>query len=219
MAQLAKTDSSLAARHELYQHRVPEELYDIQKDPDCLHNLIKSPEHQQQLNQLRTKLEQWMVQTKDGMLSVFQHRDDAAAREAYVAAQEKEADERRAGGKGKAKKAAAGKAAAAAPRKRNDLITFALPESISAGKPITLKIEHDLPANLGEQILTVTIKGGPAGKRLDRKTIKASGRGTAEVTFDVPADLPDGVVSFAAFVGADFPTSLQHIQSKPQPAR
>lgn len=221
MAELAKSDSTLAARHELYQHRVPEELYDIQKDPDCLHNLLKSPEHQDQLNQLRARLEQWMVDTKDGMLAVFRQRDNAAAREAYVAAQEKEAADRQAGGKGKAKKAAPAKDAGAttAPRRRGDLIAFALPQTIAAGKPVTLKIEHDLPANLGEQILTVTLKGGLAGKRLDRKTVKARGRGTAEVTFDLPADVPDGVVSFAAFVGPDFQSTPQHIQSNPQPAR
>jgi N-sulfoglucosamine sulfohydrolase len=221
MAELAKSDSTLAARHEHYQHRVPEELYDIQKDPDCLHNLVKSPEHQDRLNQLRAKLEQWMVQTGDGMLSVFRQRDDAAAREAYVAAQEKEAEERKAGGRGKARRAAPAKGAATAtaPRKRDDLIAFALPEAISAGKPVTLKIEHNLPANLGEQVLTVTLKGGSAARRLDRKTVKASGRGTAHVTFDVPADVPEGIVSFAVFVGQNIQSGLQHIQSKPQPAR
>ena len=51
------------------------------------------------------QLEQWMVETEDGMLPVFRQRDDADAREAYVAAQEKEAEARRAGGKGKAKQA------------------------------------------------------------------------------------------------------------------
>jgi hypothetical protein len=111
------------------------------------------------------------------------------------------------------------KGAATAPRKRGDLIAFVLPQTISAGQNVTLNIEHDLPADLGEQVLTVTIKGGPAGKRLDRKTVKASGRGTASVTFDVPADVPEGVVSFAAFVGRDFQSSLQHIQSKSLAAR
>jgi N-sulfoglucosamine sulfohydrolase len=220
MAELAKTDSYLNARHDLYQHRVPEELYDIHEDPDCLNNLIHSTEHQGELNSLRGKLEQWMAQTKDGMLDVFRHREDAAAREAYVAAQEKEAEARQAGGRGKAKKAAPTKRATAkaASRKATDLIAFMLPDSITPGKSVTVRIEHKLPRDLGEQVLTVTLKGGPDGKRLDRKTVMASGDGIAEITFNVPADVPGGVVSFAAFVGEDYQRSRQHIQSTPQPA-
>jgi N-sulfoglucosamine sulfohydrolase len=224
MAELAKTEFTLEARHKLYQFRVPEELYDIERDPDCLNNLIHSPAHQAELSKLRATLEQWMVETKDGMLDTFRRRDDAAAREAYVAAQEKEADARRAAekkGRGKAKNKAAAKTAevGAAPRKQAGLIAFVLPESAAAGRPITVKLNHNLPAGLGEQVLTVTMKGGPAGQRLERKTIKAAGTGVAEVTFNVPAPAPGGVVSFAAFVGEDYRQSLQHLQSAPLPVR
>jgi N-sulfoglucosamine sulfohydrolase len=231
LAELAQTQFTLEARHKLYQFRVPEELYDIEQDPDCLNNLIHSPAHQAQLNALRARLEQWMAETGDGMLPVFRQRDDPAVREAYVAAQEKEARARRAaenkgrGGAGKKKAAAKAPApgdarnAPAAARRQTGLIAFALPEAVAAGRPVTVKIQHHLPADLGEQVLTVTLKGGAAGKRLDRKTVKAHGEGVTEVTFDVPAEVPDGVVSFAAFVGTDFPTSRQHIQAGPLPVR
>jgi hypothetical protein len=55
-----------------------------------------------------------MVKTSDPMLEVFRRRDDSAFREAYVQAQEHEADERRASeGKAKGKKGKGkGKAAA-----------------------------------------------------------------------------------------------------------
>ena len=43
LAALAETNNKLAARLDLYKHRVPEELYDVVKDPDCLYNLIDSP--------------------------------------------------------------------------------------------------------------------------------------------------------------------------------
>lgn len=219
MAELAKSDAAIAARHELYQHRVPEELYDIERDPDCLNNLMQSPIYQSELDSLRGKLEQWMITTQDGMLEVFQNRDDAEAREAYVVAQEREAEARKnAGKKTTAKPGKQGSANAQTPvRKRNDLIKFALPTSIVSGKSVTIGIEHSLPLELGEQVLTVTLKGGADGKRLDRKTVKASGKGVAEVTFDVPRDVSGGSISFAAFVGQEFQTSLQHIQSAPQP--
>jgi N-sulfoglucosamine sulfohydrolase len=231
LAALARTDDKLAARHKLYQYRVVEELYDVERDPDCLHNLIDSPAHREVLVSLQATLEQWMKQTGDGMLTVFQQRDDAAAREAYVAAQEKEAEARKASGTGKTKGKAGKRKAAqtdgkaqARPRRQTGLIQFVLPEKVTPGQNVTLRIKHQLPADLGEQVLTVTLKGGPDGrgsdaKRLDRQTVKASGSGTAEVTFAIPRDVPGGVVSFAAFVGTDFPTSLEHIQSTPQPAR
>ena len=163
-----------------------------------------------------------MVKTGDGMLDVFRKRDDPAVRETYVAAQEKEADDRRAGGKKKNREATPKKKAAdsaPAPKKGANLIEFALPESVAAGKPVTVKIEHKLPADLGEQVLTVTLKGGAGNQRLDRKTVTARGTGVAEVTFLVPADVPGGTVSFAAFVGADFTTSSQRVQSGNLPAR
>jgi N-sulfoglucosamine sulfohydrolase len=219
MAELAKTDTAIAARHHLYQHRVVEELYAIDKDPDALHNLINSPAHADALNRLRSQLDQWMIQTKDPMLEVFRKRDDAAFREAYVSAQEQEAEDRRAN-KGrkrdKAKQAPDEEAAAPAAgkaKKRSDLIALVLPTAVTAGHSTVVKIEHRLPANLGEQKLHVTIKGGPDNQRLDRKIVPVSGNGVAEVRFEVPASVPADTVSFAAFVGEEFSVSLQHVQS------
>ena len=95
MAALAKRDERLAKRLALYKHRVPEELYDVAADPDCLHNLIAAPKHRAALSGLRSELEGWMKRTKDPMLAVLQKRDDASHREAYVQKVEKEALERR----------------------------------------------------------------------------------------------------------------------------
>lgn len=52
MAELAKTGPMLAERHDLYQHRVGEELYDISCDPECLVNLIGDPSQQSELQKL-----------------------------------------------------------------------------------------------------------------------------------------------------------------------
>ena len=94
LAALAKTDKKLAARLDLYKHRVPEELYDVAKDPDCLHNLIDSPKHQAELKNLRATLDAWMVKSKDPMLEAFRKREDKNFVEAYVQQLEKEASER-----------------------------------------------------------------------------------------------------------------------------
>ncbi|MCA8987470.1 MAG: sulfatase [Planctomycetaceae bacterium] len=99
LAKLAKENSYFEERHDLYQHRVPEELYDISKDPDCLHNLIAEPDARQELTRLRSELEDWMNRTEDPLLHVYLKRDDAAYREAAIQKLEQEALERRNGGK------------------------------------------------------------------------------------------------------------------------
>jgi N-sulfoglucosamine sulfohydrolase len=91
MKQLARTDAALAARLDLYEHRVVEELYDVEHDPDCQHNLVASPQHAAELDRLRSAMADWMERTDDPLLDVFRHRDDVAAREAFVVAQEEAA--------------------------------------------------------------------------------------------------------------------------------
>lgn len=114
--ELAQADTKLAARHKLYQFRVVEELYDVEQDPDCLKNLIDDPAYASRRDELRQALDAWMVKTHDPMLEVFRQRDDPAFREAYVVAQEKEADARRATEGRKAKKGKGkGKAAKGVP--------------------------------------------------------------------------------------------------------
>jgi N-sulfoglucosamine sulfohydrolase len=87
----AADDPVLAARHEFYQHRVVEELYDVSRDPDCLDNLIAEEQYAAERDRLRSELRTWMEQTHDPLLPAFVHRDDLAKREAVVAAQEEEA--------------------------------------------------------------------------------------------------------------------------------
>jgi N-sulfoglucosamine sulfohydrolase len=110
MRELAAGDPNLAKRHKLYQFRVVEELYDVERDPDCLHNLIDDAAAVADRDRLRQMLDDWMVKTKDPMLEVYRRRGDAAFREAYVQAQEREADARRESeGRGKAKGKGKGK--------------------------------------------------------------------------------------------------------------
>ena len=92
---MAKQDKRLDKRLDLYKHRVPEELYDVANDPDCLINLIADAKHQVALPSLRSELEGWMKRTKDPMLEVFEKRKDEIFREEYVQKVEKEALNRR----------------------------------------------------------------------------------------------------------------------------
>jgi N-sulfoglucosamine sulfohydrolase len=94
MNELAASDPAIAKRLDLFEHRVVEELYDVEQDPDCVTNLIDDPKHAKGLAELRKTLDAWMVKTADPMVDVFRERDSAEAREFYMAAVEKEAAER-----------------------------------------------------------------------------------------------------------------------------
>jgi hypothetical protein len=213
MAELSETDEMIATRHDLYRFRVVEELYDVENDQDCLVNLLESPDHQQELVRLRQALEAWMVETGDDMLDVFRNRDDPATREAYVQAKEKEADERR------RLKRKTKKKTPARSQQRSDLISLDLPESIAAGESITVTVRHKVESELGEQLVHVTLKAGHEAKRVERHVVEISGEGSVDVTFNVPAEVPDNIVRFAAFIGKDHPSNLQYLQTAPVPVR
>ena len=68
MKQLHAEGKLTAAQEFLCQpHMPPEEFYDLQSDPDEIHNLVASakPEHQAELKKLRGALDKWMVETGD----------------------------------------------------------------------------------------------------------------------------------------------------------
>jgi len=74
----AKSDGTIAARIELFRYRVPEELYDLKNDPDCLHNLIDRPDQQSIIVSLQTQLVSHMRRTDDPMLKAFQNKANRA---------------------------------------------------------------------------------------------------------------------------------------------
>ena len=108
-----------------------------------------------------------MVETGDHLLDVFRQRDNPAVREAYVLEKEREAAERRA-----QKRKANKRPARARTKKRTDLFRLEMPESIQAGRPVTVKLRHTLENSLGEQLVHVTLKAGLAAKRVDRKVVR-----------------------------------------------
>ncbi|MBI1371288.1 MAG: sulfatase-like hydrolase/transferase [Phycisphaera sp.] len=86
MEEAAKDDPKIAARVQLFRYRVPEEFYDLEKDPNCLNNLIDDPKYKAVIAEKRKQLEAWMVKTNDPMLKAFQYRDDRAVVDEVMAA-------------------------------------------------------------------------------------------------------------------------------------
>ena len=212
MRVLAKTDVKVAARVDLFDHRVPEEAYQVRYDPDALENLLTDPKHAAQVAAAEKALEDWMVRTHDPLLEVFRKRDDAAFREAAISKIEDETAPR--------KKRAAAKAAPqkkptpGAAEKHDNLIQPEPPTAVARGEQATLKIKHNFPDELGERLIQVTLKGA-TNERIERKTVKASGTGEIEVVFDIPAEVPGDAVIFAGLVGNSINDALQHVQTKP----
>ncbi len=75
MNRAAKNDPAIARRVRMYRYRVPEELYDLKNDPDCLENLIGRPEYHEQAEKMRAELRGWMKRTGDPLLPAFDSRD------------------------------------------------------------------------------------------------------------------------------------------------
>ena len=71
MKAAARNNSSIAARVKLFLYRVPEELYDYEKDPDALHNLIGDPVHKERVEGFRRQLAGHMKGTADPQLAPF----------------------------------------------------------------------------------------------------------------------------------------------------
>jgi len=71
MVAAAKNDPRIAARVDLFRYRVPEELYDFDRDPDALTNLARHPAHEADLGRMRVALRAWMRRTGDPMISKF----------------------------------------------------------------------------------------------------------------------------------------------------
>ncbi len=84
MAAAAESDPAIAARVQLFRMRVPEEFYDLEKDPDCLNNLIGKAEYQDEVARYRRRLESWMKRTGDPMLPALQNRSDRAKVDAVL---------------------------------------------------------------------------------------------------------------------------------------
>ncbi len=77
-----------------FRNRTLEELYDYEKDPHALVNLIDDPALAEVRERLTGELERWMAETGSDALEAFRNRHDLEARKAYVRAEDAESLER-----------------------------------------------------------------------------------------------------------------------------
>jgi N-sulfoglucosamine sulfohydrolase len=75
MVRAGQDNLEIAKRSLFYLYRVPEEFYDIETDPNALHNLIDSQNHKEHTAQARKQLEREMEATHDPLLETFRRRE------------------------------------------------------------------------------------------------------------------------------------------------
>lgn len=88
MVKRARSEPDVAARLHLFDHRVLEELYDVQQDPDCLNNLIADAGHQQALDQVRNQLLEDLRRIEEPVAKLLADRENVALRESFMAAED-----------------------------------------------------------------------------------------------------------------------------------
>lgn len=197
MVKRAPEESDVAARLDLFDHRVLHELYRTSDDRDCLINLVDSPKEATNVSSLRSQLATSLTQLGDPVAPLVADPTDAKLRNAFMAAE----DDQTAKAKSKKKRGAR--------QKQAKVISFAPIQSLKKSDQATVTIRHELPKRMGDQQLHVTLKDA-RGKRIARKVVTISGTGNANVPFDVGKETS---VIVSAFVGKDYSTNLQHITS------
>lgn len=84
MQAAAAHDPYIASRVQLFDHRVLEEFYDFEHDPNGLNNLIDDPDYQDEIDELRSALAEQMRRTGDPALAALLGRGDPAKIEAFM---------------------------------------------------------------------------------------------------------------------------------------
>ncbi len=78
MVEAGREDAAIQKRVDFYSYRVPEELYDLENDPDCLENLVHVRRYAKELERKRKQMREWMVQTHDYALTAFDSKEGKA---------------------------------------------------------------------------------------------------------------------------------------------
>ncbi len=215
MVKRAASEPSIAARLDLFDHRVLEELYDVRNDPDCLVNLIDHPDHKATRDRLRNQLTAALVKIEDPVAPLVASIDDASLRQAYMAAEDARKQ------KAQEAKSKRQKRTGAAAKGLRDVISLRLPISVQKGRIFTVTVSHRIPESLGTQKIHVTLKRASTdpdaniNDRIHREVVSAVGTGDVEIDFQIPQTTDVQNVRIAAFIGADFESNLLHLNSAP----
>jgi len=92
MQKAADQEQQIAHRVDFFLHRVPEELYHMERDPDCLNNLAHDPEYSSDLERMRNLMLGYMQQTGDPALEAFENRNSPEITAKFMKRQREKAE-------------------------------------------------------------------------------------------------------------------------------
>jgi arylsulfatase A-like enzyme len=152
MERLAKSgDPYMQERMELFNHAVPEQFFDLNKDPDALNNLFEHTDHQERIAKYQAAMIRIMKASNDPMLDVYQKRHDKAAVAGYLARLDAESKAR----KSDAAYSRSGRAKTTKKNKQPNKPTKKAKKSTSSDRPNIILIMAD---DMGRE--TVGVHGG-----------------------------------------------------------
>ena len=206
---------------------MPEEFYLISSDPNCLENLIGYTEHRPTIDRLRKELAASLAATEDPVAPLLDDVYDVEKRTAFMEQEDARSEAIKRAKRNRNTKAgpsdAAGSSGPATRRALRDAIRLESPAKVKPGADCSVTIHYQLPVAIGAQKLHVTLKTAAidpkanVNARIHREVLTIKGSGQTTVRFDVPAELSSEAVRIAAFVGEEFQSNLQYLQSDPIP--
>jgi N-sulfoglucosamine sulfohydrolase len=94
MRQMAQNNKEVKERFDHWLYRSVEELYDYEKDPNALNNLIDDPAYSEVVYQMRQELRTWMENTNDYLLPAFDNKENPKKLNRWMENQIKQAEVR-----------------------------------------------------------------------------------------------------------------------------
>lgn len=92
MVEESKSSPVIQQRLEFFKCRTRDELYDVRKDPNGLHNLIDDPMYSEVIDHYRSYLQEWMETTDSPALEMFKYRDNEESRKAFMKEEQKKSN-------------------------------------------------------------------------------------------------------------------------------
>jgi N-sulfoglucosamine sulfohydrolase len=89
MEEAAKADAWIASRVALFRYRTLEEFYDLEQDPNALHNLIADVRYAGVIAGMRSEMIAWMRRTEDPALAALENRTSPEALKQFMTDPEK----------------------------------------------------------------------------------------------------------------------------------
>lgn len=108
MKKMSETNEEVKSRFDYLNYRTIEELYDVENDPNSLHNLINDPNYKDVIKELQSEMLGWMINTDDYLLKAFQNKENKKTLNKVMEFEIREASKRAASLKWKRYKNSAG---------------------------------------------------------------------------------------------------------------